>query len=405
MSKDSGGLLASAGPIIRPAGWVQIGVLAVLFIAFFRDMLFRAFGIAFEGGGLATRGYAWNNPNWSHALVVPLIALYFLYQHRNELRAAVHDPSRREAKTENVALALLVGFLPIAGLTIYLIRATAAEGQMMPVLHQGGIAMLAGLVGMLLFVPVRKPIRALLGAHVGEILLVLGIVGYILGIYPIRNDMAKGYSMILALGGLVWFLCGAKVSRIAWFPVFYMVFAIKLSDRLWEMIAFKLQGIAASTSGVAINLLGLPIGLEADVSGHTIQLIQNGLALPNNLNVEEACSGLRMLMTFIALGFAVAYLAERPWWARLAIVLMTVPIAIIVNVGRVTTLGLLAPYYPEATKGEAHIFIGLLMLIPALGLFMLLGWVLNKMIVTEADEAEAARPARKRVVRKTGDAS
>ncbi len=389
MSKDSGALVAADGPLIRPAGWVQIGVIGLLFVALFRDMLYRALGVTLAGGELVTKGYAWNDGNWSHALVVPLISLYFLFQHRDELRQALANPSRREIKTENVALALLIG-LAFAGAAVLIAPMTVAEGVRMPVTQRGLIGLVAGAAGAVLFLPVRKPIRGLLGDHVGEIMLILGIVGYILGIYPIRNDMAKGYSMILALGGLVWFMCGAKVARIAWFPVFYLVFAIKLSDRLWEMVAFELQGIAAVTSSVAINLLGLPIGLEADVTGHTIQLIQRGQVLGSGLNVEEACSGLRMLMTFIALGFAVAYLADRPWWARLTIVLMTVPIAILVNVGRVTTLGMVYPFNPELAKGEAHIFIGLLMLLPALGLFMLLGWILNKLIVPEDDLPQGA---------------
>lgn len=385
MTKDRGAIVADAGPLIRPQGWIQLGVLALLFIALFRDILFRAYGINFDAGGLSPRGYAWKDGNWSHALVVPLIALYFLFQHRNELRSAMAQPSLRDAKAENVALAGVIGFLPMCLACLMALPQVIGPENRLPMLQLAMVSIFAGLVGAVLFIPVRNPIRSLLGAHVGIVLLLVGIVGYIVGVYPIRNDMAKGYSMILALGGLVWFACGAKVARIAWFSVFYMVFAIKLSDRVWEAVAFKLQGIAATASGVAINLLGLPAGLEAEVVGHTIQLWHHGEQLGNGLNVEEACSGLRMLMTFIALGFAVAYLADRPWWARLTMVVMTIPIAIAVNVGRVATLGLLYPVNPKLAQGEAHIFIGLLMLLPALGLFMLLGWILNRLILPETD--------------------
>ena len=389
MTKDRGALVADDGPLIRPYGWIQMGIVSLLFIALFRDMLYRAFGVSWEAGGFKARGYGWNDGNWSHALVVPLIALYFLYQHRKDLRVAMAQPSLRDAKAENIALAGLVGFLPLCVTTFFALPRMLGPQTQLPVLQTGLIAMAVGLVGAVMFAPIRKPVRSLLGPHVGILLLLLGIVGYILGIYPIRNDMAKGYSMILALGGLVWFLCGAKVAKIAWFSVFYMVFAIKLSDRIWEVVAFKLQGIAAAASGVTINLLGLPAGLEAEVVGHTIQLWHHGEQLGNGLNVEEACSGLRMLMTFIALGFAVAYLADRPWWARLTMVVMTVPIAIAVNVGRVSTLGLLYPLNPKLAQGEAHIFIGLLMLLPALGLFMLLGWILNRLVIPESElEAE-----------------
>jgi exosortase len=381
MSKQRSDAAVAEGPLVSPIGWLQIGVLGLLFVAVFRDMLRRIYGWEFSGLNLEMHGYAWTNADWSHALVVPLISLYFLYQHRHNLRAARLDPSRLDPATENIALAFIAGMLPVA------VVAWLVLGSSTPIMVRGATSAAIGLAGMALFVPVRKPLRALLGAHIGEILLILGIVGYILGIHPIRNDMVKGYSMILALGGLVWFVCGAKVARIAWFPVFYLVFAIKISQLIWNRIAFELQGIASKVGGVMINLLGMPIKLEAEVTGHTINLWHDYKPLPGGLDIEQACSGLRMLMTFIALGFAVAYLADRPWWARLTIVLLTVPIAIIVNVGRVTTLGMIYPFNPDMARGEFHIFIGLVMLGPALGLFMLVGWILSKLVVHEPQPA------------------
>jgi len=306
------------GPLIQPHTWVQIAVLGGLFIALFSNMLYRAYGISIGGEDVfALRGYAWTDGDWSHALVVPLISLYFLYQHREQLR-----------------------------------RAT-----------------------------VRR-------SGYGLALMIAGIVFYVLGIHPIRNDMVKGYSMIMALGGLVWFMGGWGVARVALFPVAYLVFAIKLSDMVWTRIAYQLQDIAAKCSAVAINLLGFPLGIEADLYGNSIDLWHAGQSIPG-LNVAEACSGLRMLMTFIALGVAVAYLAERPWWARLVLVLLTVPVAILVNVGRVTAMGLLAPYAPDAIKGDTHVLIGLLMLIPAGLLFLGIGWVLNQLVIVEEDEPAA----------------
>ncbi len=222
-------------------------------------------------------------------------------------------------------------------------------------------------------------------------LLVLGICGYWLGIYPIQNDMAKGYSMILALGGLVLMLGGWQVARLLWFPVFYLVFIIRISDGAWKYVANPLQDIAASWAGIILDSCGGFLDINADISGNQITIFHKGKVAHNApMNVAEACAGLRMLTTFIALGFAVAYLARRPWWARLIMVLSTIPVAVMVNIGRVTVMGFLYPFKKEWTQGDLHVFIGMLMLIPAAGVFLLIGWVLNRLVITEE---EAPAPA------------
>ncbi len=392
VTNDRGALAADAGPLIKPHGWVQIGILATLFVALFWDFLYRAFGVTLRDGELVTRGYAWNDANWSHALVVPLISLYFLHQHREELR---HARANRLQVPTNDARRVWIAVLSVlfVGAIFFVLRSMG--GQLPAALVEAKLHYLLGAAaavgaawgGARLVMhaePVAKATCSFMRIHAGLVLMLLGIALYCLTLGPraFNNDMIKGYAMIMALGGLVWFVSGWAVAKVALFPVAYLIFAVKISDRVWEAIAFKLQGIAAKASGIAINIFGLLINLEADVRGNTIELWRNGVKLGDGLNVAEACSGLRMLMTFIALGVAVAYLARRPWWARLTIVLLTVPIAILVNVGRVTTLGLIFPFKPEWTKGETHIAIGMLMLIPALGLFSLVGWILNKIVET-----------------------
>jgi len=320
MSKGTGALPAEDQPLIPPSAWAQIGVLAAVFIALFWDILYRAYGVSFADG-FHGRGYAWSDGNWSHAFVVPLISLYFLYQHREELKNA-----RKYASWLGLAL-MLVG---------------------------------------------------------------IGLYALSMGPRAFNNVMFRGYSMILTLGGLVWFMCGGQVARIAWFPVFYLVFAIKVSDRLWDQVAERLSDIAAKIAAVAISIFGIVNNLEADLEGNTIKLYHH-LEYIGPLNVAEACSGLRMLMTFIALGFAVAYLANRPWWIRLTLVTLTIPIAIFINAGRVTILGFIYPYNQEMATGEFHIFVGMLMLIPALGLFMFVGWALDWLFVPD----DNAKPDRK----------
>ncbi len=295
---------AEAEPFIRPEIWARIVLLGGAFVFLFWDIIYRLFL------------FAWEDGDWSHAFILPLISGYFIYQNRARLM-------QMKAST----------------------------------------------------------------AWFGFVVMLAGIVLYLLGINPIRNDMIQGYAMILALGGLVLFVTGWRMAVVLWFPVAYLALGVKVSPSIWEAMAFKLQGIAALCSTVAINLIGLVIGLEADVQGFHITLWKDGVKLEPPLTVAEACSGLRSLMTFIALGVAVAYLAKRPWWVRIIMIGCTVPVAILANVARVTALGLIYPYNPEATRGDAHILLGFALLFAvALTMFLLIGWVLDKLVVETDDQ-------------------
>jgi len=87
-----------------------------------------------------------------------------------------------------------------------------------------------------------------------------------------------------------------------------------------------------------------------------------------------------------------AFLFDRAWWQRMIMVIITVPIAILVNIGRVTVLGLLQPINPEMARGDFHTMIVLIMLVPAALLFMFIGWVLDQILINEPDEQDAAVP-------------
>lgn len=291
--------------LIPPHVWLRIAILAGLFGALYWEIMYRTIWIA------------WTDGNWSHALIVPLISIYFITQRRDELLAA-------------------------------------------------------------------RPATCWWGLPV----LALGLICYFLSISRYGHDMLKGYAMLISLFGLVWLLTGTSLMRILWFPIAYLVFAVKVSDRIWsEMVAWPLQQVAAKSSAALLNLVGIDglgwIDLRVLLQGTTIELIHQGALIKPPLTVAEACSGLRMLMAFIALGVAVAFLVARPWWSRIALVVLTVPIALLVNIGRVTVLAALSLHDPEMSTGEFHTMIGMLMLIPALGLFVLVGWVLDNLIVEE----------------------
>lgn len=232
----------------------------------------------------------------------------------------------------------------------------------------------------------------------GLLMVLAAIASFIFWVYPGRNDMFQGLSMVACLFGIAWFLLGPTMMRVIWFAIAYLVFTVKVSDMIWDRLAWKLQLIAAQSSEIVLNFLGFFLGLDAQVRGATIDLAVRGVPLDPPLNVAEACSGLRMLMAFIALGVAITFMTPRPWWQRLIMLAATVPIAVLVNVGRVTTLGILyALVDKDLAAGDVHLFIGMLMLVPAAGLCWLLGWTLDRMIIHDEDpphhDAAALPPA------------
>ncbi|MEM7680379.1 MAG: exosortase/archaeosortase family protein [Planctomycetota bacterium] len=217
----------------------------------------------------------------------------------------------------------------------------------------------------------------------GALLFVFGIAASLLSINPIRNDMAMGYSIILTIAGVGLFLLGPSAMKPLWFPVAYLVFAVKVSDAIWSRVAAVLQDIAAQGSTWILKGLGLVLDFTVTVRGTTIDLWSKSMEAPAPMNVAEACSGLRMLMAFLALGVAMAFMWDRAMWQRVVMIALAIPIAVGVNIGRVTILGLLFIYQPELAKGSFHTFVGMLMLIPAALLFMLLGWVLDRTMVED----------------------
>ena len=111
---------------------------------------------------------------------------------------------------------------------------------------------------------------------------------------------------------------------------------------------------------------------------------------PPPLNVEEACSGMRLLMTMTALGVAMAFVNERQLWQRLVMILACGPIAVLCNVIRVTTTGFFTVYdRPDLARGVPHTLLGLGMLVIAFSLYALISHVLSHLFVEGESDEEA----------------
>jgi exosortase len=229
----------------------------------------------------------------------------------------------------------------------------------------------------------EKPFKR---AWFGIVLLIFGLGWYTLcalGPMALHHHNLMGIGVGASLVGIVLFIFGWNAMKYLWFPLLYLIlFGQTVSDRLMEVVTFKLQDIASIGSYYGLSFLGL----DVTRSGNTIDIFYDGELYP--LNIAEACSGMRMLMAFFALGVAMAYTGLRHFWQRAILVLLAVPTAVFVNILRVMTLGILSIADSGFATGDFHTFIGTLWLIPAFLIYLGIVWLLKNIIIEDDEEVD-----------------
>jgi exosortase len=206
----------------------------------------------------------------------------------------------------------------------------------------------------------------------------LGIVCYVFFIVGVSNHMLQGAALLLTLSGLVILTLGPKLFRHLFLPIAFLVFAVTVSEQVMNKITFQLQLIASQGSFVMLSVLGGMLDFAVTVQGNMLEVIHNGKITP--LNVAEACSGMRMVIAFFALAAAVAIFGCRLWWQRVALITLAAPVAVFLNMVRVTVLGVLTLIDPNLAAGDIHMLIGMLLLVPGLFLFMGMVWAMEKAV-------------------------
>ena len=220
--------------------------------------------------------------------------------------------------------------------------------------------------------------------YLGLPLLILAIGFYILNRFsPSGYEYFCRLSIITTVGAVVLFLGGWSLSKSTWLPIAFLVFAVPLPERYYKALTIPMRQWAAS---VASGLLNLMPKLNATANGVVIEVFYKGKLLDPALDVAEACSGMRLLMAFVALGVAMAYLHERPLWQRMILLACTVPIAILCNIIRVTATGFIyVLIHPKYAQGIFHDLLGMGMLPLAFGLYAFLAWFMSSLFIDESD--------------------
>jgi exosortase len=199
----------------------------------------------------------------------------------------------------------------------------------------------------------RTPVRPHLA---GLVVLAASLIVFIAGRYGSELFLTR-VSMIGVLAGLILFLAGRAYLRILVFPLAFLLFMIPLPAIVFNQIAFPLQLLASRLGEMTISASGVPVLREGNV-----------LLLPGRtLEVAEACSGIRSLLSLLMLAIVLGYFSERRIGPRVAIAIAAIPIAVIANAIRVAGTGL-ASYWisPAAAEGFFHSFSGWLMFVVAL---------------------------------------
>ena len=177
-------------------------------------------------------------------------------------------------------------------------------------------------------------------------------------------------SLLVIVAGAVLFLHGWHHLRVLTFPILFLLLMVPLPAIVFNQIAFPLQLLASRVGTAGIQACAVPVLRE----GNVIVLADT------SLEVAEACSGIRSLVSLLTLGILYGYFTDPRPWMRAVIALSTVPIAIAANAARVTGTGVLAHYYGvEAATGFFHTFSGWLVFVVAFLLLFVVSRLLERL--------------------------
>jgi exosortase len=175
-------------------------------------------------------------------------------------------------------------------------------------------------------------------------------------------------ALVFTIIGTVWLLGGIRYLRVFAFPLFLLFFMIPIPAIIYTRITFPLQLFASAVAETMLNLLGIAVGRE----GNVLELSTM------KLDVVEACSGIRSLLSLTFLSLVYGYFFESNRTIRTILFFSTIPIAILANAGRVTITGILAEVKPEWAEGAAHEAEGWLIFMVALAIMVVVHQVLTR---------------------------
>ena len=199
----------------------------------------------------------------------------------------------------------------------------------------------------------RTPIRQ---TWAGLPMVLLGIAIVILGVYGADLFLSR-VSFLILLAGIIWMFMGRAMLRALMFPLLLLMLAIPFPEIVFNQITFPLQLLASQLASAVLPVLGVPVLHEGNV-----------IELPvMKLEVAEACSGIRSLVSLFSLAVFYGYFLERTTTRRVILALASIPIAVAANALRIVGTGLCVQYWdPVKALGFFHEFSGWVMFVISL---------------------------------------
>jgi len=216
----------------------------------------------------------------------------------------------------------------------------------------------------------------------GLIVLIGSIVTLVAGILGAELFLTR-VSIVGVVAGGVLYVLGWQHLRILTLPIAFLLLMIPIPAIIFNQIAFPLQLQASRFGETALILWGIPVLREGNV-----------IVLANTtLEVAEACSGIRSLVSLLTLGIIYSYFTDQRQWVRATVTLSTIPIAILSNGLRVAGIGVAAHYYGgEVATGFLHTFSGWVLFVVAFVFLFVVMRVIQAFAPEHVPERAAVAP-------------
>lgn len=196
-----------------------------------------------------------------------------------------------------------------------------------------------------------------LGAGAFAVGLALALAGGFAG-----SPLAQGLAFLLMTGGFGLALVGRRPMSSAWAPLAFLLFALPLPGPLYVKLSLQLQLVSSEIGAHLLRLLGVSVFLDGNIIDLGVYQLQ----------VAEACSGLRYLFPLASFGVICAWLYRGPLWAKAVLCAAVVPITVLMNSVRIALTGALVDYGSIAlAEGFLHLFEGWVVFLVALALLFL----------------------------------
>ncbi|MFZ1625375.1 MAG: VPLPA-CTERM-specific exosortase XrtD [Gammaproteobacteria bacterium] len=207
------------------------------------------------------------------------------------------------------------------------------------------------------------------GSWLGLAVIAFGLLLQLLGAFSAIFEIAQ-YGLVVSIWGVVIAAAGLRSLRLLWVPLFYLLFMVPLPNFLQTSLTAGLQLLSSEIGVAVIRAAGLSVFLE----GNVIDLGSY------QLQVAEACSGMRYLFPLMSFGFLCAVLMRGRWWQRAILFISTIPITILMNSLRIGIIGILVNYYGIAqAEGFLHDFEGWVIFMSCVVILFAEIWIFARM--------------------------